>query len=121
MYKGVETSLRKSDRLGGCAAVCLVLNGSHLVKNYSTYDPVQRLSDRTLSLSAHLDDDGKVPANAASSPTECPPSGEAACYAPPKPWSTSHSVPTGAAPPSCTTPWGTYSYYRPDNSRLPIR
>lgn len=120
MYKDAETSLRKSDRLGDRAAVYLVIDRSYLMKNYFTDGTVQRLSDQILSLSAHLDDDGKVPVGAASSPAECTPSRVAACSAAPRPSSTSHSAPTRAASPSCTTPWGT-PHYPPDNSGLPIR
>jgi hypothetical protein len=70
MCKDAETSLRKSDGLGDRAAVYLVIDRSCLMKNYFTDGTVQRWSDRILSLSAHLDDDGKVPVGAASSPAE---------------------------------------------------
>lgn len=61
MYKDAESSLRKSDRLGGRAAVYLVIDRSYSMKDYFANGSVQRLSDQILSLSAHLDDDGKVP------------------------------------------------------------
>ncbi|MDW6058005.1 hypothetical protein SAZ11_07875 [Streptomyces sp. FXJ1.4098] len=95
-----------------------MIDRSYLTKNYFTDGTVQRLSDQILSLSTHVDD-GKVPVGAASSPAECTRSCEAACSAAPRPSSTSHSAPTSAASPSCTTPWGT-SITPPDNSGLPI-
>ena len=107
MYKDAETSLRKSNRLGDRAASYLVIDRSCLMKNYFTDGTVPRWSDRILSLSAHSDDDGKVPVGAVSSPAECTPSREACCSAAPKIWSMSYSAPTRAASPSCTTPWGT--------------
>ncbi|GHG22895.1 VWA domain-containing protein [Streptomyces filamentosus] len=61
MYKDAETSLRRSDRLGGRAAVYLVIDRSRSMADFFTDGSVQRLSDQILSLSAHLDDDGKVP------------------------------------------------------------
>ncbi|GHB82467.1 hypothetical protein GCM10010306_091330 [Streptomyces umbrinus] len=118
--RAARSSLRKRDGLGDRAAVYLVIDRSYLMKNYFTDDTVQRLSDRILSLSAHLDDDGQVPVGAASSPAECTPSREAACSAAPRVSSTSHSAPTRAASPSCTTAWGT-SLLPPDNSGLRIR
>ncbi|MFJ6438247.1 VWA domain-containing protein [Streptomyces sp. NPDC091416] len=61
MYKDAETSLRKSNRLGGRAAVYLVIDRSLSMEPYFADGSVQRLSDQILSLAAHLDDDGKVP------------------------------------------------------------
>ncbi|WP_328694366.1 VWA domain-containing protein [Streptomyces phaeochromogenes] len=119
--RAARSSLRKSDRLGNRAAVYLVIDRSHLMKDYITDGTVQRLSDRILSLWAHLDDHGKVPVGTASSPAECTPPREAACSAAPRASPTSHSARTRAAPPSCTTPWGTSRLPPPDNSGLPIR
>ncbi|MEU2354553.1 VWA domain-containing protein [Streptomyces misionensis] len=61
MYKDAETSLRESDRLGGRAAVYLVIDRSLSMTDFFNDGSVQRLSDQILGLSAHLDDDGKVP------------------------------------------------------------
>ncbi|MFD9053565.1 VWA domain-containing protein [Streptomyces zaomyceticus] len=61
MYKDAETSLRESDRLGGRAAVYLVIDRSLSMTDFFNDGSVQRLSDQILSLSAHLDDDGKAP------------------------------------------------------------
>ncbi|MGW1783878.1 VWA domain-containing protein [Streptomyces sp. NPDC002143] len=84
MYKDAETSLCTSDRLDDRAAVYLVIDRFYLMKNFFADGTVQRLSDQILSLSAHLDDDGKVPVGAASSPAGCTPSREAACCAAPR-------------------------------------
>ncbi|MGW0868914.1 VWA domain-containing protein [Streptomyces sp. NPDC002740] len=119
--RAARSSLRKSDGFGDRAAVYLVIDRSYLMKHYFTDGTVQRLSDRFLSLSAHLDDDGKVAVGAASSPAECTPSRETACPAAPRTSSTSHSAPIGAASPSCTTPRGTSLLPPSDNSGLPIR
>jgi hypothetical protein len=61
MYKDAETSLRESQRLGGRAAIYLVIDRSFSMKDYFNNGSVQRLSDQILSLSAHLDYDRKVP------------------------------------------------------------
>ncbi|MCQ9179090.1 VWA domain-containing protein [Streptomyces sp. IBSBF 2953] len=118
--RAARSSLRKSGGLGDRAAVYLVIDRSYFMKNYFTDGTVQRLSDQILSLSAHLDDDGKVPVGAASSPAEYTPSREAACSAAPRVSSSSHSALTRVASRSCTTPWGT-SLLPSDNRGLPIR
>ncbi|MFJ9341301.1 vWA domain-containing protein [Streptomyces sp. NPDC101733] len=61
LYKSAGISLRKHGMEGGRAAVYLVLDYSGSMRPYYADGSVQALADRVLSLSAHLDDDGRVP------------------------------------------------------------
>ncbi|THA83664.1 VWA domain-containing protein [Streptomyces sp. A0592] len=61
LYKTAGTSLRKYGLEGGRAAVYLVLDYSGSMRPYYQDGSVQALADRVLGLSAHLDDDGRVP------------------------------------------------------------
>ncbi|MFG2876676.1 vWA domain-containing protein [Streptomyces sp. NPDC048337] len=61
LYKSAGVSLRKYGLEGGRAAVYLVLDYSGSMRPYYRDGSVQALADRVLGLSAHLDDDGRVP------------------------------------------------------------
>ncbi|MGW1796375.1 vWA domain-containing protein [Streptomyces sp. NPDC001984] len=60
-YKSAGISLRKHGLDGLRAAVYLVVDYSGSMKPYYNDGSVQALADRVLGLSAHLDDDGRVP------------------------------------------------------------
>ncbi|MFI5636986.1 VWA domain-containing protein [Streptomyces goshikiensis] len=61
LYKSAGVSLRKYGLEGGRAAVYLVLDYSGSMRPYYEDGSVQALADQVLGLSAHLDDDGRVP------------------------------------------------------------
>ncbi|WP_327252243.1 vWA domain-containing protein [Streptomyces sp. NBC_01244] len=61
LYKSAGVSLRKHGLEGGRAAVYLVLDYSGSMRPYYEDGSVQALADQVLGLSAHLDDDGRVP------------------------------------------------------------
>ncbi|MFG2709646.1 VWA domain-containing protein [Streptomyces goshikiensis] len=61
LYKSAGVSLRKYGLEGGRAAVYLVLDYSGSMRPYYQDGTVQALADQVLGLSAHLDDDGRVP------------------------------------------------------------
>lgn len=61
LYKSAETSLIEHGLDEQRAAVYLVLDHSGSMRPYYRDGSVQALADRVLSLSAHLDDDGRVP------------------------------------------------------------
>ncbi|MFG3508913.1 vWA domain-containing protein [Streptomyces sp. NPDC047821] len=61
LYKSAGASLRKHGLSGERAAVYLVVDYSGSMKPYYKDGSVQALADRVLGLSAHLDDDGRVP------------------------------------------------------------
>ncbi|MFD8632955.1 VWA domain-containing protein [Streptomyces sp. NPDC059533] len=61
LYKSAGVSLRKHGMEDGRAAVYLVLDYSGSMKPYYADGSVQALADRVLGLSAHLDDDARVP------------------------------------------------------------
>jgi len=61
LYKSAGVSLRKHGLEGLRAAVYLVVDYSGSMKPYYRDGSVQALADRVLGLSAHLDDDGRVP------------------------------------------------------------
>lgn len=61
LYKSAGVSLRKHGMEGGRAAVYLVLDYSGSMRPYYQDGSVQALADRVLGLSAHLDDDARVP------------------------------------------------------------
>ncbi|MGW3205032.1 VWA domain-containing protein [Streptomyces sp. NPDC001135] len=61
LYKSAGVSLRKHGLDGLRAAVYLVVDHSGSMKPYYRDGSVQTLADRVLGLSAHLDDDGRVP------------------------------------------------------------
>ncbi|MEU6013365.1 VWA domain-containing protein [Streptomyces sp. NPDC047515] len=61
LYKSASVSLTKSGMNGERAAVYLVLDYSGSMREYYKDGSVQALADRVLGLSAHLDDDGRVP------------------------------------------------------------
>ncbi|MFH8341092.1 vWA domain-containing protein [Streptomyces sp. AM6-12] len=60
-YRSAGVSLRKHGLDGLRAAVYLVLDYSGSMRPYYQDGSVQALADRVLGLSAHLDDDGRVP------------------------------------------------------------
>ncbi|MGW8783183.1 VWA domain-containing protein [Streptomyces sp. NPDC055796] len=62
LYKSAGISLRKHGLEGVRAAVYLVLDHSGSMRPYYRDGTVQAFADRVLGLSAHLDDDGRVPA-----------------------------------------------------------
>ncbi|MGW2724606.1 vWA domain-containing protein [Streptomyces sp. NPDC001492] len=61
LYKSAGVSLHKHGLDGLRAAVYLVVDYSGSMKPYYKDGSVQALADRVLGLSAHLDDDGRVP------------------------------------------------------------
>src|ERR1044072_9832269 len=61
LYKSAGVSLTKHGLDGLRAAVYLVVDYSGSMKPYYKGGSVQALADRVLGLSAHLDDDGRVP------------------------------------------------------------
>ncbi|GGT12887.1 vWA domain-containing protein [Streptomyces chromofuscus] len=61
LYKSAGVSLAKHGLDGHRAAVYLVVDHSGSMKPYYKDGSVQALADRVLGLSAHLDDDGRVP------------------------------------------------------------
>ncbi|MFJ8018256.1 vWA domain-containing protein [Streptomyces sp. NPDC096339] len=61
LYKSAGVSLRKHGMEDGRASVYLVLDYSGSMKPYYADGSVQALADRVLGLSAHLDDDARVP------------------------------------------------------------
>ncbi|MFF4254606.1 vWA domain-containing protein [Streptomyces sp. NPDC001663] len=61
LYKSAGVSLEKHGLDGLRAAVYLVVDYSGSMKPYYRNGSVQALADRVLGLSAHLDDDGRVP------------------------------------------------------------
>ncbi|MGW7301058.1 vWA domain-containing protein [Streptomyces sp. NPDC054829] len=61
LYKSAGVSLTKYGLDGLRAAVYLVIDYSGSMKPYYQDGSVQALADRVLGLSAHLDDDGRVP------------------------------------------------------------
>ncbi|MBT3074237.1 MULTISPECIES: VWA domain-containing protein [Streptomyces] len=61
LYKSAGVSLKKHGLNGRRAAVYLVLDYSGSMRDYYKDGTVQALADRVLGLSAHLDDDGRVP------------------------------------------------------------
>jgi hypothetical protein len=61
LYKSAGASLHRHGIEGVRAAVYLVVDYSGSMKPYYKDGSVQALADRVLGLSAHLDDDGRVP------------------------------------------------------------
>ncbi|MEU8676622.1 VWA domain-containing protein [Streptomyces sp. NPDC048560] len=61
LYKSAGVSLARHGMSSHRAAVYLVLDYSGSMKDYYADGSVQALADRVLGLSAHLDDDGRVP------------------------------------------------------------
>ncbi|MDX3800305.1 VWA domain-containing protein [Streptomyces sp. AK04-3B] len=61
LYKSAGASLARHGLDGQRAAVYLVVDYSGSMKPYYQDGSVQALADRVLGLSAHLDDDGRVP------------------------------------------------------------
>ncbi|MFI8004351.1 vWA domain-containing protein [Streptomyces sp. NPDC086010] len=61
LYENAHVSLEKHGMSGERAAVHLVLDHSGSMREYYRDGSVQALADRVLGLSAHLDDDGRVP------------------------------------------------------------
>ncbi|NEB01590.1 VWA domain-containing protein [Streptomyces sp. SID13726] len=61
LYKSAGVSLTKHGLDGQRAAVYLVIDYSGSMRPYYQDGSVQALADRVLGLSAHLDDDGRVP------------------------------------------------------------
>ncbi|MER5541897.1 VWA domain-containing protein [Streptomyces sp. NPDC002589] len=62
LYKSAGVSLTRHGLDGLRAAVYLVVDHSGSMRPYYQDGSVQTLADRVLGLSAHLDDDGRVPA-----------------------------------------------------------
>ncbi|MFD8791355.1 VWA domain-containing protein [Streptomyces vinaceus] len=62
LYKSAGISVRKHGLEGVRAAVYLVLDHSGSMRPYYRDGTVQAFADRVLGRSAHLDDDGRVPA-----------------------------------------------------------
>ncbi|MGV9689562.1 vWA domain-containing protein [Streptomyces sp. NPDC003444] len=61
LYKSAGESLRRHGIDGQRVAIYLVVDHSGSMKPYYRSGAVQALADRVLGLSAHLDDDGRVP------------------------------------------------------------
>jgi hypothetical protein len=61
LYRSAGVSLHRHGLEGTRAAVYLVVDYSGSMKPYYRDGSVQALADRVLGLSAHLDDDGRVP------------------------------------------------------------
>ncbi|WP_371556700.1 VWA domain-containing protein [Streptomyces longwoodensis] len=61
LYKSAAVSLTEHRLTGERAAVYLVVDHSGSMRPYFRDGSVQALADRVLGLSAHLDDDGRVP------------------------------------------------------------
>ncbi|MFZ3491659.1 VWA domain-containing protein [Streptomyces sp. 5.8] len=61
MYKDAEKSLRARELIGSRRAVYFLFSRSAPMRHHFESGAVQRLGDQVLSLSAHLDADGKVP------------------------------------------------------------
>ncbi|WP_406412619.1 VWA domain-containing protein [Streptomyces halstedii] len=61
LYKSAEASLERHGMSGERAAVYLVLDWSGSMRRYYRDGSMQAFADRVLGLSAHLDDDGRVP------------------------------------------------------------
>ncbi|AZS87856.1 VWA domain-containing protein [Streptomyces griseoviridis] len=61
LYKSAGASVRRHGLDGRRAAVYLVVDYSGSMRPYYADGTVQALADRVLGLSAHLDDDGRVP------------------------------------------------------------
>ncbi|GGU89252.1 toxic cation resistance protein [Streptomyces litmocidini] len=61
LYKEAGASLARNGISGQRVAVYLVIDYSGSMKPYYANGTVQTLADRVLGLSAHLDDDGRVP------------------------------------------------------------
>ncbi|GAA3396718.1 VWA domain-containing protein [Streptomyces roseoviridis] len=71
LYKTAGDSLRRHGVDGRRVAVYLVLDYSGSMKPYYADGTVQALADRVLGLSAHLDDDGRVPVVFFSTDIDC--------------------------------------------------
>ncbi|MFE2557457.1 VWA domain-containing protein [Streptomyces sp. NPDC059352] len=61
LYKSAGDSLQRHGMAGQRVAVYLVVDYSGSMKPYYANGTVQALADRVLGLSAHFDDDGRVP------------------------------------------------------------
>ena len=61
LYKSAGASLARHGLEGRRAAVYLVIDYSGSMQHHFTDGSVQELADRVLGLSAHFDDDGRVP------------------------------------------------------------
>ncbi|MDT0435364.1 MULTISPECIES: VWA domain-containing protein [Streptomyces] len=61
LYKSAGASMRRNGLEAVRAAVYLVVDYSGSMRQYYADGSVQALADRVLGLSAHLDDDGRVP------------------------------------------------------------
>ncbi|MET9956591.1 VWA domain-containing protein [Streptomyces sp. NPDC006339] len=71
LYKSAGESVRRYGIEGQRVAVYLVLDYSGSMKPYYANGTVQALADRVLGLSAHLDDDGRVPVVFFSTGIDC--------------------------------------------------